>query len=187
MRSEAAHYVRYSRLSINRLGLWFFILSEAMIFVALLFTRFYLQGTYRPPELNQVVGLLITALLLVSSLTAYRAEVAIGANDRPVFLRFTLLTIVLGILFLIGVAFEWSEALAHFPPTTGFGTIFFTLTGMHALHVSSGIVMWVLIYRNGRQGNYSAADYWGPEAVAKYWHFVDVVWVFFYPALYLIS
>ena len=187
MRTEAVHAVRYSRLSINRLGLWFFMLSEAMIFVALLFTRFYLQGTYRPSELNQIVGLLITALLLVSSLSAYRAETAIGANNQPGFLRFTLLTIALGILFLIGVAFEWSEALVYFPPATGFGTVFFTLTGMHALHVFSGIVMWILIYGNGRQGSYSATDYWGPEAVAKYWHFVDVVWVFFYPALYLIS
>lgn len=187
MKADTMPHVRYPRLYINRLGLWLFILSEAMIFVALLVTRFVLQGSSRPEELNQFVGLVATSILLVSSLTAYRAEGAIAHNDRQGFLRFTLATIGLGLLFLVGVGFEWSEAFKHFPPETGFGTVFFTMTGMHALHVLSGLVMLFLIYRRGRQGQYSAENHWGPEAVVKYWHFVDVVWVFFYPALYLVS
>lgn len=186
MKAETISHVHYPRLSINRLGLWLFILSETMIFVALLVARFVLQGTHRPEELNQVVGLIATSILLVSSLTAYRAEVAIAHHDRPRFLRFTLATIGLGFLFLVGVGFEWREAFAHFPPETGFGTIFFTMTGMHAFHVLTGLVMLVLVYRNGLKGAY-AGNHWGPEAVVKYWHFVDVVWVFFYPALYLVS
>ena len=84
------------------------------------------------------------------------------------------------------MAYEWSQAFLHFPPSTVFGTVFFSMTGMHALHVLSGILLLLLLYRNGRRGKYSAADHWAPEAIVKYWHMVDVVWVFFYVALYLV-
>jgi cytochrome c oxidase subunit 3 len=60
------------------------------------------------------------------------------------------------------------------------------MTGMHAFHVLTGLIMLGLLYLNTRRGTIDAG-HWGPEAVVKYWHFVDVVWVFFYPALYLIS
>ena len=186
--SVLAHAHRaYSRLRINRIGLWLFIVSETMIFVALLVARFSLQGTYVPDDLNQVIGLMITSILLLSSLTAYRAEARAARGDQRSFLRHTMLTVFLGIVFLIGVAIEWREALAHFPPQSGFGTIFFSMTGMHAFHVATGLAALVLLYWNGRRGIYSPSNYWGVEGVVKYWHFVDVVWVFFYPALYLVS
>lgn len=180
-------HARYSRLSINRFGMWFFILTESMVFVALLAARFALQGTFRPDDLNQPIGLVITSLLLVSSLTAYRAEASIAGGDRAGLLRNTLATVVLGAVFLVGVAIEWSQALVHFPPTSGFGTVFFSMTGMHAFHVLTGIIALALLYGAGRRGAFSAETHWGVEAVIKYWHFVDVVWVFFYPALYLVS
>ena len=61
------------------------------------------------------------------------------------------------------------------------------MTGLHALHVFSGVVIILLIWNLGRNGHFSAERHWGVEACAIYWHFVDVVWVFFYPALYLIG
>jgi cytochrome c oxidase subunit 3 len=61
------------------------------------------------------------------------------------------------------------------------------MTGLHALHVSSGVVIILLVWNAGRNGRFSAERHWGVEATAIYWHFVDVVWVFFYPALYLIG
>ncbi len=183
----APHAARYPRLYINRLGFWLFIFSESMLFAGLLASRFYLLGLYRPPELSQTLGLLITVLLLLSSLTAYLAEAAIVHGDRRSFLRNTLYTMVLGTIFLIGVAFEWNAAFTHFPPSSPFGTVFFAMTGMHALHVLSGIFLLGLIYYNGRRGAYGPDDPWPPEGVVKYWHFVDVVWVFFYAALYLVS
>jgi len=185
-RSQAAPHARYSRLAINRIGYWMFLLSESMLFLGLLATRFYLQGTYRPPSLDQNLGLIITSILLLSSLTAYQAETAIVHDDRPGFLRNVLFTIILGLVFVGGVAVEWSQAFVHFPPQTGFGTVFFSMTGMHALHVISGVVLLALLYRNGRRGKYGGEDHWAPEAIVKYWHFVDVVWVFFYAALYLV-
>lgn len=179
-------HARFSRLSIDRLGLWLFLASESLLFAGLLVSRFYLQGTHRPEELNQILGLIITSILLLSSLTAYRAETAIAHSDQKTFLRNVLMTLVLGAVFVVGVAYEWSQALAHFPPRSGFGTVFFSMTGMHALHVVSGILLMLILYRNGRRGKYSAENHWPPEAIVKYWHFVDVVWVFFYPALYLV-
>lgn len=187
MTTASLQHGSYKRLSINRLGLWLFILSESGIFAALLFTRFYLLGFERASELNQTIGLIITSLLLISSLTAYRAESAIAHGNRETFLRSILATIVLGAVFLIGVGVEWSQAFVHFPPSELFGTVFFSMTGMHAFHVLTGLIMLGLLYLKGQRGAFSAENHWGPEAVVKYWHFVDVVWVFFYPALYLVS
>ncbi len=184
---ESISHAGYSRLAINRIGYWLFLLSESMLFLGLLAGRFYLQGFYRPEALSQVLGLIITSILLLSSLTAYQAEVAIAHDDRDGFLRNTLFTIILGLVFIGGVAIEWSQAFVHFPPQTGFGTVFFSMTGMHAFHVLSGIGLLGLMYRNGQRGKYDVEEHWAPEAIVKYWHFVDVVWVFFYVALYLVA
>ena len=71
------------RLSTNRTGLWLFFLSESFLFIALLGARYYLQGVRRPPELNQFLGLVISIILILSSLTAYRGETAISqGNER---------------------------------------------------------------------------------------------------------
>jgi cytochrome c oxidase subunit III len=179
----------YKYQLVNRkLGLWLFILSESMIFIAILFTRFYMQGVYRPLELNQVLGLGITVLLLVSSFTANRAEVLISRGDQKGFLRNLAITLVLGLVFLIVVvAVEWPEVFTFAPPSTGYGTMFFALTGLHTFHVLTGLMSLTVVYFQGRRGNYSAEDYWGAQGSITYWHFVDVVWVFVYSTLYLIG
>lgn len=181
--------VHAAQRDVNRLGLWLFFISESMIFVILLTTRFFLLGASRPEDLSQGLGLLITVLLLASSLTAYRSEVAMAHGDRRLFLRNLLLTILLGTAFLVlVVGVEWPE-IAHMGivPQSGYGIAFYSMTGMHAFHVLTGILVLVAVYLNGRRGAYSPDSYWGVEASVKYWHFVDLVWVFFYPALYLIT
>ena len=178
----------HDSLPLNRLGLWLFFASESMIFAALLTTRFVLLGTSRPEGLNQALGLGLTAVLLLSSVSAYSAEASIAQGKRTAFLLYLVATIVLGTVFLVGVVgFEWREAAAMgISYQSGYGIAYFSMTGMHALHVLSGIVLLGLVLLNGRRGAYSPENYWGVEAVIKYWHFVDLVWVFFYPALYLI-
>ncbi|MBI3969840.1 MAG: heme-copper oxidase subunit III [Chloroflexi bacterium] len=175
-----------SSLSRNRVGLWWFILSECFLFLAFISARYYLLGLERPAELNQALGLGLSLLLLVSSLTAYRAELGAQHGDRRRLLRNTATTILLGLVFLMGVGYEWSEALVHFPPSEAFGTVFFSLTGLHAFHVLSGVVLLALVYWNARRGRYDSGSIWGVEASVKYWHFVDVAWVFIYPTLYLV-
>lgn len=170
----------------NRLGLWLFIISDAFVFGALFITRFILLGENRP-ELVQSLGLVVTSILLISSFFMNRAEVAIGSDDQKAFLRNTLITMVLGIIFLIGVVgVEWQ--IAPFGPGEGVvGGVFYAMTGFHAFHVLTGVIFLWIVYRNGKKGLYTSERHWAVEACAVYWHFVDVVWVFFYPALYLIG
>jgi cytochrome c oxidase subunit 3 len=174
------------RLETNRLGLWLFIASETFLFSAVIAARFYLLGFETDEALNQPLGLLITSILLLSSLTAYLAEAFAATDDQRGFRRFTSATIVLGSVFVVGVAFEWAEAFDHFPPQTLFGTVFFTLTGLHAFHVVTGVIALGTIRWTGRDGRYGPDAHWPVEAVVKYWHFVDVIWVFVYPTLYLL-
>ncbi len=188
MTTETVTLDEYRRkLGTNRLGLWLFILSDLFLFAGLLVTRFYLLGTANRPDVNQYLGLGVTTVLLVSSFFMNRAETAMAHGDQKTFLSGTLITLVLGTLFLIGVVgVEWQ--IAPFGPADGAaGSVFYTMTGFHALHVLSGVIFLAIVYNNGRKGLYTAERHWAVEAAAVYWHFVDVAWVFFYPALYLIG
>ncbi|MGW8319744.1 MAG: cytochrome c oxidase subunit 3 [Candidatus Promineifilaceae bacterium] len=179
---EESYGVRVRR---NRLGLWLFFFSELFLFGGLFAARFFLWGGTRP-ALNEWLGLAATSVLLLSSFFMARAESAIGFDDRREFLRNLLITAALGIAFLVFVVgFEWRGELK--PSDGAFGAIFYGMTGMHALHVLSGVILILITWNLGRKGNYSAEKHWGVEACAIYWHYVDVVWVFFYPALYLIG
>lgn len=185
---EAAHTVQsYAyRVATQRLGLWLFIISDSFVFGGLLVSRFYLLGMHRP-ELNQILGLAVTSILLLSSFFMNRAEVQISLGNRRGFVTSLIATMVLGALFLAGVVgVEWRTA--PFGPADGpQGAVFYMMTGMHAFHVLTGVILLSIILRNGLRGKYSAERHWGVEAAANYWHFVDVVWIVFYPALYLIG
>jgi cytochrome c oxidase subunit III len=176
----------FYRTATNRLGLWLFIVSDSFVFGGLLVARFYLLGNTRP-HLEQWLGLLVTVVLLVSSFFINRAEVQISQGNRQGFIRSTVITMVLGIIFLIGVVgVEWQ--LAPFGPgDSAEGAVFYMMTGMHAFHVFTGVIFLAIVLRNGIRGKYTAERHWGVEAAANYWHFVDVVWIIFYPALYLIG
>ena len=108
-------------------------------------------------------------------------------GDRKQFLVSTAMAMGLGIVFLLGVVgVEWR--LAPFGPGDSVAaSIFYVMTGFHAFHVFSGVIFLFIVLRNGWHGHYSTEKHWGVEAAAVYWHFVDVVWFFFYPALYLIG
>jgi cytochrome c oxidase subunit III len=174
------------RTASSRLGLWLFIVSDSFVFGGLLVARFYLLGNHRP-HLEQFLGLIVTSVLLISSFFMNRAEVQISQGNRRGFTISTIITMVLGIGFLLGVVgVEWR--LAPFGPGDGAeGAVFYMMTGMHAFHVLTGVVLLGIILRNGLRGKYTAERHWGVEAAANYWHFVDVVWIVFYPALYLIG
>lgn len=175
------------RLRVNQLGLWLFIASEAFLFTALIAARYMIVGLDRPDDLNQTLGLAISLVLLLSSLTAYWAETAIKHDDQRGLLRYLIMTIGLGVVFLIGVVLEWNEGLGFFPPDTEFGSAFFTLIGLHAFHVLTGLVALTVVLHLSRRGRFNADDHWGVEGVIKYWHFVDVAWVIIFPTIYLVS
>ena len=172
----------------NRLGLWLFLISDTFVFAGLMVVRINLLGLTRP-ELNQTLGLVVTAVLLVSSFFMNRGETLIQNGDRKGFLNNTAITFILGLGFLLGVVLvEWRLAI-HEGITPGSGPAggaFFMMTGMHAFHVFTGLILLAIVWVNGRRGLYDTRSY-PVEAAAVYWHFVDVVWIFFYPALYLIG
>jgi cytochrome c oxidase subunit 3 len=174
-------------LTLNRIGLWLFLLSETFLFSALLSSRYYLLKLDRAGDLNQALGLAITMVLILSSLSAYRAETAAMHGDQRRFARNMLFTLGLGAIFILGVGIEWFEAFKHFPPGSGFGTVFFATTGIHAFHVLTGLIALAFVLYLGRDGRFAKGNFWPVEGTVKYWHFVDVAWVFIYPTLYLVN
>lgn len=182
------HSYKYKTGS-NRIGLWLFLLSDSFVFAGLMVMRINLLGLTRP-HLNQFLGLVVTAVLLISSFFMNRAETAMQHGDRKGFLFGMRMTLLLGLMFLLGVVgVEWPTAIEEGvrPDSGAPGAVFFMMTGMHAFHVLTGIIFLLIVLRNGARNLYSEEKHWAVEAAAVYWHFVDVVWIFFYPALYLIG
>ena len=187
--SEGDEHSYSYKTDTNRLGLWLFLLSDAFVFAGLLTVRMNLLGFTRP-HLNQILGLAVTVVLLVSSFFMNRGETAMAHGDKKGFMNNVLITFVLGLGFLLGVIMvEWrlaaAEGLTASKDVTG--AVFYMMTGMHAFHVFTGLIFLFVVWNNARKGVYSAEKHWGVEAAAVYWHFVDLVWIFFYPALYLIG
>lgn len=174
------------KLAISRLGLWLFFASDAFMFGGLLISRFYLLG-YKSLNLDQSLGLIVTSILLISSFFMNRAEVMVSQGNQKGFITSLVITILLGASFLVGVVgLEWGSA--HFGPGDGAeGAIFYMMTGMHAFHVLTGIIFLLIVLRNGLKKKYTSEKHYAVEASANYWHFVDVVWIIYYPALYLMG
>lgn len=187
--SDADTHSYSFKTATNRFGLWLFLLSDAFVFAGLLTARVNLLGLTRP-HLNQILGLVVTAVLLISSFFMNRGETAMAHGDKKGFMKNTIITFVLGLGFLLGVvAVEWPLAAQEgLTASSGAaGAVFYMMTGMHAFHVFTGLIFLFVVWNNARKDLYSAEKHWGVEAAAVYWHFVDLVWIIFYPALYLIG
>lgn len=185
------HSYQY-KLGTSRIGLWLFLLSDSFIFGGLFISRFNLLGLGPLPLSpdSQFIAVTITSVLLLSSFFMNRAEVSMEHGDRRGFIIGISLTILLGLAFLVGVVVvEWPSAISAgvTPGSNAAGAVFFIMTGMHAFHVLTGVIFLSIVLRNGARGLYSPEKHWAVESAAVYWHFVDVVWIFFYPALYLIG
>ena len=178
------------------LGMILFITSEIMFFSGLFAAYFATRAANKPwppdvfADVLDPLGPVIvaTVLLISSSFTCEWAVWSIRRGDRQGFLRNIAITFVLGITFLglqvfdYGVLFSEGMTLGSGP----FGTTYFTLTGFHGAHVFGGVLMLgVLLYR-GMAGQFSARHHDAVEAVALYWHFVDVVWILLFSILYLV-
>jgi cytochrome c oxidase subunit 3 len=126
------------------------------------------------------VPALNTAILLTSGVTITIAHHALRAGNRGVLKLFLALTFLLGFLFVTLQAHEYGEAYAHrgLQLSTGiYGSTFFMLTGFHGLHVTIGAIMLTIIWLRTLRGHFTPTRHFGFEAVAWYWHFVDVVWL----------
>lgn len=182
-------------VSWNKLMMWLFIVSDALVFAGLL-SGYGLVRQISPswPDRSQVFHLefiaLMTFVLISSSATMATAVGAARLGDWRAVSRFVLLTILGGLTFLGMQAYEWStlirEGARLYTNPWGvphFGAAFFLITGFHGSHVLSGVVILAILALRSARGRSSAE---GVELVGLYWHFVDLVWVFVFTLFYLV-
>jgi cytochrome c oxidase subunit 3 len=182
------------------LGMLLFITSEVMFFSGLFAAYFSVRANAPQwPPLNPETSeafhvdmfplvLPATILLILSSFTCQFAVWAIRRDDRVAFLRNMSVTVVLGVIFLIMQATDYSILGGeHVTLSSGtFGTTYFTLTGFHGAHVFGGVIMLSVVLYRGLAGQFSAKHHDAIEAASLYWHFVDVVWILLFSLLYLL-
>jgi cytochrome c oxidase subunit III len=182
------------------LGMILFICSEIMFFSGLFAAYFSVRASSLqwPPitkdtALNEHFNLhaepwfaaALTVILITSSFTCQMAIWAIRRDDRKGLVRAIGVTLVLGIVFLIGQLYDYST-IGFGVSDTPFGTTFYTLTGFHGAHVFGGAVMLSVILYRGLAGQFSSKHHDAVEAVSLYWHFVDVVWIALFSTLYIL-
>jgi len=180
-------------LTNGKLGIWLFLASEVMLFGAL-FSTYIILRTGAPEwphgELNILLGAINTVILITSSVTMVMAWATLKLKDWAKHRLYLIATFVLAGVFLVNKYFEYKD---HFdkgetPAHSTFTAIYFTLTGLHGLHILGGMI--VMLYFIG-----PGAKLWtkNPDQFANrieftglYWHFVDLVWIFLFPILYLL-
>ena len=175
-------------------GMIFFIASEALIFANLIASYLYLEirkGTWTLPSgahLDYAYPAVNTIILLSSSIPAIIARRGISNGNRRRLVLGLLGAIILGSIFLGGQIYEYTNLFAQnfTPQYQTFGSAFFTLTGFHGLHVTVGIIFLLIVLIRSLRGNFSAKSYFVVEAAEMYWHFVDLVWVFFFSTVYML-
>jgi cytochrome c oxidase subunit III len=189
------------------LGMWAFLITEVLFFGGL-FTAYIVFRTAFPAafahgshELDVMLGAVNTAVLLTSSLTMAFAVHAAQEGKREKTLRFLIVTGILGLAFLGIKAVEYSHKFEHnlFPGSSFvfngpdpehaqlYFVLYFLMTGVHAAHMIVGILLLAVIAWMTAKGRFTATYHSPVENFGLYWHFVDIVWIFLYPLLYLID
>jgi cytochrome c oxidase subunit 3 len=181
------------------LGMILFIASEVMFFAGLFAAYFNvrLNAPIWPPLVNEkpfepfqirehiAIAAILTTVLILSSVTMQLGVWAIRRGDRRAFVRAVGVTAALGVLFLAGQLFDYTE-LGFGITDAAFGSTFYTLTGFHGAHVLGGVIMLGVVLYRGMIGQFSARHHDMVEATSLYWHFVDVVWICLFSTLYLL-
>ena len=176
--------VKRAELTRLKTGMAMFIVSEAFLFGALFFTYYYLRWTTAgwPPEHPAASRAIAnTVLLLSSSVTMWLAGRAIRLGRT----KALVLTAALGLVFIGITGWEWASESFR-PWTSAYGSIFFTLTGFHALHVFGGVVMLTGFAMRSAKGRFSAMNHHAIEVGSLYWHYVDIIWLLVFSTLFLI-
>jgi cytochrome c oxidase subunit 3 len=195
----------------STLGMWIFLITEIMFFCGMFLAYSIYRQAY--PEvfaiastsLNAPIGAANTCILLFSSFTMVMAVRAGQLGKQKAIIGWLILTLLFGGAFLGVKAYEWNEKFVehHIPgaefhfaelpagPAQGHAQIFFSLyfamTGLHALHMVVGVGMLLWLIWEARRGTYSAKYYTPVDIGGLYWHFVDIIWIFLFPLLYLID
>jgi heme/copper-type cytochrome/quinol oxidase subunit 3 len=174
--------------------MWLFIIADTMTFAACLVAYGFLRnGTANwPRPFHSITNVaLMTFILLTSSLTMLIGLRSARAGDKAAAFRWIMITAALGIAFALLHVREWlaliDEGMTMFknPWGTGlFGASFFSITGLHLTHVTCGVIALITVGVRYKGGRYKADDI---EVLGLYWHFVDLVWMFVVPLVYLLN
>jgi len=181
----------------KKLGMWLFIVSDTLTFSAMLLVYSWVRLSNpdwpRPFEIYPAIvkSTIMTVVLLFSSLTMVLGVAAAHKNDRSKAMRYLLLTALGGLAFVVLHTTEWinlfHEGYKPWSTPEGvplFGATFFGITGLHMLHVTTGVIYLIVMALGYGNGKFTADDV---EVSGLYWHFVDLVWMFVFPMIYLMS
>jgi cytochrome c oxidase subunit 3 len=188
----------------SKLGMWLFLYTELMLFGGLFVAYAYYYYCY-PADfvtggqaLDVVIGAINTVILLISSFAVAASLTAIRRGSRTTSMILLGVTLALGVAFLVNKYFEWghkieegiypgSQALLDYPPgQTIFFGLYYTLTGLHGLHVVIGVIVLAICLALVASGRIRTGHDIVLENSALYWHLVDLIWIFVFPLFYLI-
>jgi cytochrome c oxidase subunit 3 len=180
----------------KKLAMWLFIIADIMTFAACLVAYGFLRNATpdwpRPFHSSTVINVMVMTFLLVSSsLTMLLGVRAARAGDRPAAFRWTFITLAGGIIFVLLHIREWGgmigEGVTLFKNPWGtnlFGAAYFSVTGLELLHVIAGLIAFIIVGLGYRRGRYSSDDL---ENCGLFWQFINVVWMFVVPLVYLLN
>jgi heme/copper-type cytochrome/quinol oxidase subunit 3 len=182
-------------LANGKLGVWLFLASEVMLFGALFSSLILLRvGSTEWPhgyqELNVPLGAVNTVILIASSVTMVMAWASLKMQNFSKFRLNLGITVLLAVVFLVNKYFEYAHHLqaGEGPWHSTFLAIYFTMTGLHGLHILGGIIVnSYLLGPGSKMWRTKPAQFTNRiEIAGLYWHFVDLVWIFLFPILYLL-
>lgn len=185
-----------------KLGMWLFLLTEIVLFGGLFIAYAYMWSRYPhefhagSQELNAVLGVCNTLVLLTSSLTMALGIASLQRGDKKKAMIFVSATVLLGLLFLVNKSFEWGTKFHHglWPNSPKmmslpggqqvFFGLYFTMTGLHGLHVLAGVSVLAVVLVLVAKGKVHPGDSVVLENSGLYWHLVDIIWIFLLPLFY---
>jgi cytochrome c oxidase subunit 3 len=191
----------------STLGMWAFLITEIMFFGGMFLLYLIYRGSYPQTfaqasnHMDIILGTINTAVLIASSLTVVLSVHAAHDGKQKALLVFLALTILLGLIFL-GIKFtEYAHKFdEHLFPGLHFGydgenpgqaaiffSLYFAMTGLHALHMVIGIGIFLALMLFAWRGRYSKYYFTPVEMAGLYWHFVDIIWIFLFPLFYLLG
>jgi cytochrome c oxidase subunit III len=177
----------------GRVGMACLIIAESAIFTIFVVAYLYYTGrSLAGPTPREVLEtpIFFTVCLLSSSLTIHLASRLLERDKRGGFLILWLLTIVLGALFMYGTAREWHRLIYEHGLTIStnlFGTTYYSLVGLHAFHVTAGLIMLTIVLLFALAGRVGCEQSARIEVLSMYWHFVDAVWVVVFTVVYILG
>lgn len=188
-----------------RLGMWIFIFTEILLFGGLFLVYAVMRSHYSDEfhqaahHLNAFIGAINTFVLLVSSMTVAMSITAVQKKNNKLAFNLLLLTLICALVFLVNKYFEWGHKIhIHLYPgsdlmislnhgTVMFFSLYFFMTGLHMLHLIVGAIILYIVMIKVKKGTINNTKFALLENGGLYWHLVDLIWIFLFPLLYLIT